>query len=64
MENPFLLSSLSTAEVSAGAGRGGQAAFAVQVSFAYAGFDPSLVGGTSGEAKLYGSSFKKCFSLT
>lgn len=64
MENPFLLSSPSTAEASTGAGRGRQAAFAVQVPFAYDGFDLSLVGGTSGEVKLYGNCFKKCFSLT
>ena len=64
MENPFLLSSLSTAEVSAEARRGGQAAFAMQLPLAYDGFDPSLAGGISGEAELHSDFFKKCFSLT
>lgn len=61
MENPFLLSSLSTAGVSTGARRGGQAPFAMQLPLAYDGFDPSLAGGISGEAELQGDFLKKVF---
>ena len=57
MENAALLSSLSTAQVSAGARRGGQAAFATQLPLAYNGFDPSFAGGISGEAELHGDFF-------
>lgn len=64
MENPFLLSSLSMAEVSPGARRGRQAAFAMQLPLAYDGFDPSLAGGISGKAELHSDFFKKGFSLT
>lgn len=58
VENPFL-SSLTTAGVSSGAGKAGQAALAVKLFLAY---NASLPGGISEEAKMHGNIFK-CFSL-
>lgn len=45
--------------MSAGARRGGQAPFAMQLPLAYDGFDPSLAGHISGEAELQGDFLKK-----